>query len=127
MAGALAACVALCYGYISVYINLNYKISMIILQPAVEEATKTVLALFLNTSIVLTHGAFGLVEGLFDYYYNKSTVGASVFSLGSHIVFGIISSLIIAKTGRVIFGIIGASIMHMAVNYVVIVLVRKNR
>jgi len=83
--------------------------------PVAEELLKTGLALIFNTSIILTHIIFGLVEAIVDYKNTQKSLGAMV-SLASHAFLGIITYVLFILSGSIYIALLIAIIVHVAWN-----------
>ncbi|KUO50727.1 MAG: hypothetical protein APF76_15635 [Desulfitibacter sp. BRH_c19] len=94
--------------------------------PFTEELFKTGMALFFNTSIILTHIVFGFVEALIDYRNtNNSTV--AIVSLASHTILGIITYGSYILIGNIFIAFLIAVIIHILWNRLVInIVVQKS-
>jgi len=82
--------------------------------PAVEEFTKTYFALIVNGNIIFCHIVFGTVEALYDLYSSPDEYSytASVLSLVSHAIFGILTFYVIQLTGFPVLAVIISATIH---------------
>ncbi|GAB4268290.1 hypothetical protein [Thermincola ferriacetica] len=68
--------------------------------PLLEETAKTLSAVLLQQSVVLVHGAFGVIEAGYDLTIKKQTSPiAALVSLLGHLFYGIITLLGFMKWG----------------------------
>lgn len=85
--------------------NIVLKIGgdrVIVLQiPFIEEAVKTLGAVLLGGNLILCHMVFGAVEALYDLYNSPAeySMTASLLSLASHTVFGIVAYTLVVYIG----------------------------
>ena len=113
IAGLLASFVAwLLNRY--VFLKVGQK-GVIFLGPTTEEILKTGLAVIFNTSIILTHIVFGLIEAVVDYKNTKKSSGAIV-SLVSHVFLGIITYGLFISLGSIYIALLIAVIVHISWN-----------
>lgn len=61
------------------------------LAPLVEEASKTAAAVLFGGDILLTHLAFGAVEGFWEYFNRRNGYYAGLAALASHSIFGFVT------------------------------------
>ncbi len=99
--------------------------SLVVPIPLVEEATKTVSALWLGAGIFHTHLFFGLVEAALEWRRRQNGVMAALLSAASHCVFGLLASAVHRETGVPAFGILASFSVHAAVNTMVLLRAAK--
>lgn len=82
--------------------------------PLVEEFSKTCFAFFLSGDLVFSHMAFGTIEALYDLFNTpeKYSFTASVLSLLSHTVFGLISFFTVKLSGSPVPAVLLAVAVH---------------
>lgn len=94
---------------------------LLYLVPAVEELTKSLFAIALNSSLFLSHAVFGTVEAVYDTLMTRKTgVWAGLVSYLGHMLFGLITLGIYRLTGLVLFGLMGGYLVHLAWNLLVL-------
>lgn len=94
--------------------------------PVLEEVIKTGAALFTGSSVTFVHCVFGLVEAIHDYTASRRFgLWSALSSLTSHAFFGQVTLAGFYLTSSWIFGIAAAIILHIFLNYVVVVLLVK--
>ena len=98
-------------------------LAVVTYSPFIEEAAKTLIPYFLNTSILITHIVFGFIEGVYDYLKSFSLIGikAAVISIGGHTVFGLITITVISMTESVILAVLLTGLTHLAWNRYIII------
>lgn len=108
-------------------VRLGGEKTIAFLIPLWEEIVKTGFALILNTSIILTHITFGLIEGGHDLRTaGKNGVTAAIASVVSHFIFGMITAGIFSFTNNTSWGLMGSVLIHLIWNsYVMGILVKK--
>ncbi len=88
--------------------------------PLLEEASKTLTAVYLNQPIIWVHGVFGAIEAIYDLAVNrKNGPIAALVSLAGHLLYGVLTSLMAAK-GGMWAGIALAYIAHTVWNVFVV-------
>ena len=93
--------------------------------PVVEELAKTLLAWYLGADVLLTHIAFGVIEGGYDWLTGgRRSAQAALSSLAGHTLFGSITIGLLSLTGTVWLALAGAIVAHAAWNTAVIHLQR---
>lgn len=91
------------------------------LVPILEETVKTAAALFFDTSIIYTHGVFGLFEAFHDYFSSRRLgLISGLTALSSHWIFGWVTSYVINYTQSWLAGIVAASLLHTYFNYMML-------
>jgi len=127
LAGAGAATAA--WGLNRLALRLFGPMVIIFLVPLVEEAAKTGFALMFNAHLIMVHGIFGLVEGVYDLFYAQKTgFGAGVASVAGHLLYGLVTDWASSRSGQAAIGITGGYLMHMLWNLIVMrFLVQKKR
>lgn len=113
IAGLLASFVAWVINR-HVFSNVGQK-GVVFFGPTVEEILKTGLAVIFNTSIILTHVIFGLIEAVVDYKNTKKSIGA-VVSFISHVFLGIITYSLFILSGSIYVALLIAVIVHISWN-----------
>ena len=90
--------------------------------PFIEESLKTLLGFFIGGSILISHFVFGLCEALYDFYKGDRKVNfrASLMSVLSHILFGIMTILLIGRLGGLVLPILAVSFFHCLWNKIAI-------
>ncbi|MDD2400886.1 MAG: hypothetical protein PHI90_05830 [Clostridia bacterium] len=87
VAGIFAASLAWVVNRLAIKYFGEYSIIWVI--PLLEETIKTGVALLSGTSLVLTHGIFGCIEAIHDYYFSRKWgLVAGVSSVVSHLLYG---------------------------------------
>ena len=81
--------------------------------PAIEEASKTILAMVLGAPVVAAHLGFGMVEGLYDMSKGRQVSGLALgLSVLSHFVFGLITYAGSAVSASWLAGLGAAILVH---------------
>ena len=82
---------------------------------------KTGFALVLEGNVILSHIAFGAVEGVYDLWENRGTTAylAGLAGFISHIVFGLITEYSKRYFNSYLLGLLLAITAHIAWNYTV--------
>lgn len=95
----------------------NTGITIVI--PCIEEMTKTISALAMNTSIIKTHFIFGIIEGIYDIATSSKAVGrwAALASIISHSLFGLVTYFSIKNGYSFYWGIFLAWLIHSTWNW----------
>lgn len=91
------------------------------LVPVIEELLKTGMAYLCNTSIVGTHGVFGVAEFVWDF--SKPGKGhwlPALAGLVSHLCYGLITDWVVGQMNRLSAGVLAAALVHMAWNRLMI-------
>ncbi|MCR3923131.1 MAG: hypothetical protein NUK65_11565 [Firmicutes bacterium] len=88
--------------------------------PLVEEVSKTMMAYFFHTSILATHFAFGVMEGLIDGLGGRRRKLAAVSAVLAHSLFGWATAKVTAETGVVGVGIAAGILVHATWNAVLL-------
>ncbi len=99
---------------------------IVVLAPFIEEAAKTGAAVLTGSPVTLTHGVFGLTEGIYDAWgAGWQGLQAGAASLAGHLFYGYITFLVMQKHNLFI-AILSGYILHMLWNFTVLkLLVRK--
>lgn len=94
-------------------------IGIIVVAPFIEETTKTIASLILNTSIIGTHFIFGFIEGIYDIINSSKSIGkwAALSSLISHTAFGLVTYLVIKTGYSPYWGVFLAWLLHSSWNW----------
>lgn len=100
---------------------------IVVVSPLIEEAAKTGMALLTGSSLVLTHGLFGLIEGFYDAW-NSGNGGlkAGAVSVAGHLFYGYTTLQVMQNFG-VIQAVIAGYLVHMLWNLTVFKLIVKKR
>ncbi|AZR74568.1 hypothetical protein BBF96_14930 [Anoxybacter fermentans] len=93
---------------------------IVYITPILEEILKTGLAVFFHTTILPVHIIFGIIEGIYDLKTSKLGVSAGVLSLVWHTVFGLVTILLRSVMGNLVWGLIGAILLHYLGNSIII-------
>ena len=82
--------------------------------PIIEEFSKTYFAFAINGNIIFSHMVFGTVEAIYDLYNSprKYSLTASMLSLLSHTVLGVIAFYAIKLSGSLMFSVLLSVIIH---------------
>lgn len=90
--------------------------------PAIEEISKTGLALLLGGNVLFSHIVFGMAEALYDVVRNRGVLSytAGVAGLVSHAVFGIITVYAWRIFDGPLTGVVAAAVIHMLWNHMII-------
>lgn len=93
---------------------------IIVSAPFVEEAAKTGMALTTGASIVLTHGIFGLIEGVYDAWGSGFRgLSAGLISLVGHTAYGYITYLLWQHRYGFGLALAGGYVVHLLWNLTV--------
>lgn len=87
------------------------------LVPVIEELLKTGLAYLFSTSILGTHGVFGIAEFVWDF--SKPGKGhwlPALAALLSHLFYGFLTGLVFGLMNSLVGGVVVAALVHMAWN-----------
>lgn len=94
---------------------------LILLTPLVEEAAKTLLAVYFAANIFFTHFFFGAVEGSWEMFsVRRNGFYAGLSALASHSVFGAITVLVHELYGALLPALAAGYLVHAAWNYAVL-------
>ena len=103
----------LIYGLNSILLKLFGVRVVTSFGPVGEELIKTFVAVVFAVDIVLSHVAFGVIEGLWDFNRNsKHGWQACILSIVAHAVFGLITIAAYQKTTYVLVGVFAATLAH---------------
>ena len=120
----LAGIIAALFSYIFNKLVLKKlgNIGIIIAVPLIEESSKTIFAIILNTGLIAAHLVFGIIEGIYDIINSSENTGkwAALVSLASHSIFGIATHLTIKAGYPVYWGISLAWLLHSGWNWYII-------
>lgn len=101
---------------------------IVLFSPLFEEAAKTGGAVLLGASVVLTHGVFGVIEGLYDALEgNPQGVAAGLTSVAGHLFYGYISSLVMIKFDSFVYAVAAGYLVHSLWNFTVMKFVVRRR
>lgn len=93
---------------------------IVVSAPFVEEAAKTGAALAMGASLVLTHGVFGLIEGIYDAWGSGLRgISAGLISLVGHTLYGYITYLIWQHLAGFGIALAGGYMVHLLWNFTV--------
>jgi hypothetical protein len=103
------------------------EIAIIGVIPWLEEILKTGIALFSGGSLLFTHGVFGFIEFLYDYF-TAARWGAlaGLFSMLIHWFYGLVTLFVYKQTSSWLGGILCAGFFHVFWNYTMVMISRKN-
>lgn len=111
---------ALAWQFNKVLVRLPVR-RLILLAPLVEEATKTIAAVFLAVDIFFTHFFFGVVEGTWEIFSaRRNGFYAGLSALASHSIFGAITVFVYDLYGALIPALGAGYLAHAAWNYAVL-------
>lgn len=101
--------------------------AIVVISPFIEEIAKTGMAFLTGSSLILTHGVFGLVEGFYDAW-NSGVEGlkAGACSLVGHLFYGYTAFQVLHKFG-IIPAIMAGYVVHMLWNLTVLKFIVKKR
>lgn len=94
------------------------------LAPLVEETSKTTAAILFGGDILLTHLAFGAVEGFWEYF-SRSNGYAGFAAVASHTFFGFITVSGYRFFGTLTPALVGGCLSHITWNYLVMKYLNK--
>lgn len=99
---------------------------IVFITPLLEETAKTIAALSFGQHLVLVHGAFGIIEGIYDYGFGRKNGPTAAFaSIVGHLFYGVIT-FVVYKSWSILAGIIAAYAAHSLWNaFVLKALVRR--
>lgn len=118
-AGLLAAAVA--YAANRILFRVFGNVGLTVPVPLLEEATKTVFALWLGAGIIPAHLVFGLTEAALECRCCRQNKGrAALMSAFTHAVFGLVANGVYRRTGVPVLSILASFAAHAAVNIVVL-------
>lgn len=96
------------------------------LAAAVEETSKTLLALFCGADIFFTHLVFGVIEGIWEgFSRDKGGRAAGILACITHAAFGLVCAGVWAKTGYIAAALAAGVLFHAAWNWTVLAFARK--
>lgn len=96
--------------------------------PLLEEVAKTGSSLLLSTSIVLTHGFFGFIEGVYDAWGSGfNGIKAGIVSFLGHLFYGYVTYLVFLKYHVFFAAILTGYVVHMLWNIAVMKFVVTKR
>jgi len=125
-AGALAAMVSWIGNRLALKVMGAREI--VLLAPLIEEAAKTGAAVLTGSPLILTHGAFGLIEGVYDAW-NAGLQGlqAGVTSFAGHLFYGYITFMVMQRHHSWLYAILSGYLLHMLWNVTVLKFLVKKR
>lgn len=89
--------------------------------PALEEAAKTVPAVYLGADVLLTHVLFGAIEGGYDWRTSpKHGPAAAMLSVAGHGLFGAVTVAALHLTGSLTLALGAGMAAHVAWNVALI-------
>lgn len=93
---------------------------IIISAPLLEELAKSGISILLNTSLVLTHGVFGIVEGLYDAWGSGFRgIKAGIISFSGHFFYGYVTYLVLSKYDLFFAAVLAGYLVHTLWNIAV--------
>lgn len=119
IAAAVAAFIALLANRVAV--GNGRRTVVAVLVPLLEEAAKTGSAIAFGAPILATHALFGVIEAVYDTA-KPSPVGffAGLVALAGHLGFGLVASLVWRQTGSGPGAVLGATLVHVLFNSLII-------
>lgn len=90
------------------------------LAPLVEETSKTAAAVLFGGDILLTHLAFGAVEGSWEYFNRSNGYYAGLAALASHSIFGFVTLYVYRFFDFLPPALIAGFLAHIAWNCLVV-------
>ncbi|PKM81434.1 MAG: hypothetical protein CVU89_09280 [Firmicutes bacterium HGW-Firmicutes-14] len=102
---------------------------IVFLSPLIEETAKSGTAFLTGSPLVLTHGIFGLIEGIYDAWgAGLRGLKAGLTGLAGHVFYGYATFLVLEKRQSILLAVIAGYMIHMLWNMVVLrFVVRKRR
>lgn len=94
--------------------------TIVFLTPILEETLKTGLAVYLRTAILPVHVIFGLIEGIYDLKTSRFGISAGLLSLIWHSGFGLVTILLAKWMGNLVYGLVGAILIHYLGNSMIV-------
>jgi hypothetical protein len=95
--------------------------AVIWLIPWLEELVKTGVAVLSGTSIILTHGVFGLLEAVHDYVASpRWGIPAGLLSIISHWFYGLVTFTVYQSTSLWPVSVLSAAFLHVGWNYLMV-------
>ncbi len=89
--------------------------------PALEEAAKTVPALYLGADVLLTHALFGAIEAVYDWRTSPANgPAAALLSVAGHTLFGALTMAALHFTGSPLLALGAGVAAHIAWNVALI-------
>ena len=100
--------------YIGVTVVITYG-------PVLEEMAKTLLAFYLGGDILVTHIAFGVIEGVYDWTTaDNRRLAAAMMSILGHSLFGALTVATLFFSGSILTAVIVSSLVHLVWNVTMI-------
>ncbi|WP_418791331.1 hypothetical protein [Phosphitispora sp. TUW77] len=118
-AGVLAAAVSWIGNWLAIKTMGAREIVM--LAPLIEEAAKTGSAVLTGSSLILTHAAFGLIEGFYDAWdAGLQGLQAGAASLAGHLFYGYVTFLVMQRHNSLLYAVLSGYLLHMLWNAAVL-------
>ncbi len=96
--------------------------------PFIEELAKTGFAVLTGSSLVLTHGIFGLAEGIYDAWGSGlQGIKAGFVSFLGHIFYGYLTSTVLDKYRLFLPALLAGYVVHVVWNITVIAFIMQKR
>lgn len=93
---------------------------IIVSAPLLEELAKSGSAVLLGTSVILTHGIFGLIEAFYDAWGSRIRgLTAGAISFAGHLLFGYISQMVLNRYYVLFAAVMSGYSVHMLWNIMV--------
>ena len=112
--GILAA--SLCYFLNSRLLRYWGNGYLVTLGPLLEEISKSWLAYELGAALLFTHLAFGIIEGSYEYFYDKNGQRSAGLSVIIHSLFGLVTTVLWQKTASFWVAVGIVVLLHAAYN-----------
>lgn len=101
---------------------------IVALVPCIEELAKSGAAFLMGTSLILTHGVFGFIEGIYDAWGSgRRGIKAGLISVAGHGFYGYITTYILQRYALFWAAVAAASVVHVLWNLFVMKYVVKKR
>lgn len=93
---------------------------IVVFAPLLEEVAKSGAAVLTKGSVIMTHGTFGLIEGVYDAW-NTGLRGfkAGIGSFMGHLFYGYVTYLVMTKSNSFMFAVLIGYSVHMLWNLAV--------
>lgn len=126
LAGVLAAAVSW-VGNRTVLHIMGTKV-IVVAAPLLEETAKSGAAVLTGSSLVLTHGVFGLVEAIYDAWSSwPRGFSAALASLAGHVFYGCVAYFTWQKQGVFWSAVMSGYTVHMLWNLTVMKFIVRRR
>jgi len=101
---------------------------IVVLTPLIEESAKTGSAFLIGSPLLLTHAAFGMVEGVYDSWEaGMKGITAGLTSLLGHSFYGYVANLAWNRYGEFPAAVLAGYVAHMMWNMAVMKFVVAKR